>query len=118
MYALVTFSGNLTIVPAILSSKVSLEPQESLQILVSNISDEVKFVVFQGHHQRLKEPLRMSYLDPSVELPHGSSVSGRDVGLVYQLEDNEVTSSVWLTNLSFETITALVQVVFYSTTGE
>jgi len=67
----------------------------------------------------------MSYVDPNAiplheELPHGSFVSGRHVGLVYQLDQEKETNSsiMYLSNLRFETITSLIQVVLYSSNGK
>lgn len=66
----------------------------------------------------------MSYVDPSKfgdeeELPHGSFALGRNTGLVSLLNRQaENNTSVWVTNMMFEPITVLVQVVLYNSSGK
>lgn len=117
------FQGNFTDLPVLVSNNVILEPEETIQLQAVNISNQVKFVVVQGHHQRGGQPIRISYLDPATvneeqELPHGSFYSGSSVGLVIEMGESDSNSSVWMTNLKLETVSVLVQVVFYSATGE
>lgn len=123
-HSLVIFSGNITSTPVTLHQQVTLDPQNNIQLILTNISSQVKFVVFQAHHHIHKESLRMSLVDPLTvgeegELPHGSFVTGMNIGLVSQLDSaQENNSTVWLTNLRFEAITVLLQVVLYSASSE
>lgn len=111
------FNLSSTAAVKILSNVVELNALESLKVHAVVVPFDAKFLLFAAHHQQ--DQITMSYNTSHARRQKGSYVTGRDVGLVVLLEDQNVTdASVWLSNESNQESEVLVSVSWYLSTGK
>lgn len=101
-----------------MSNVVELTPLEVLQVRAVSAPSDAKFILFAAH--RPQDQVTLSYnATRSSKRPKGSYVRGKDVGLVVQLEDQNVTdASVWLTEDSNERSKVLVSISWHLSAGK
>ena len=101
----------------VLSNVTELSPLESLQVRALAVPPAAAFLLFAVHQQH--QQITLSYQEPRLPRRKGTYVTGRDVGLVVLLrQENATEAAVWLTNDSHETIKVFVRTSWHTSSGK